>query len=79
MDADTGFFFEENEALAAKHAAAQPPEGETEAERAQRLQEEDEWLLNFSRDDPEGHTVGGDFVVYDGAGFVGGYGTSVVD
>jgi len=29
---------------------------ETEAEREKRLQEEDEWLLNFSRDDPDSHT-----------------------
>lgn len=68
--ADTGFFFEENEALAAKHAAMpQPPLGETEVERAQRLQEEEEWMLDMSRDDPEGHTVGGCVCVGVKAGF----------
>lgn len=29
---------------------------ETEAEKEKRLQEEDEWLLNFSRDDPDTYT-----------------------
>ncbi len=39
-------------------AAASPSaaETETEAERAQRLQEEDDWMLQFSRDDPDAHT-----------------------
>lgn len=33
------------------------PEDEDEAAKEKRLQEEDEWLLNFSRDDPDGYTV----------------------
>ncbi len=44
--------FGEDEPVADATAAAP----ETEAEKAKRLQEEDEWLLNFSRDDPDSYT-----------------------
>jgi hypothetical protein len=37
-------------------SAAAPATEETEEERAKRLQEEDEWMLQFSRDDPDAHT-----------------------
>jgi hypothetical protein len=52
------FFFEEKEAVTASAPSAAAVEGqeETEAERAQRLQEEDDWMSQFSKDDPDAHT-----------------------